>query len=285
MMQVMVYGAPLVIVGVFIWIVGEVLWKGVPQLSWEFLSELPADSGRSGGILSILISTVLILLVSLGMALPLGLASGIWLAEFAPQRHKLASSLSLLVDVLAGVPSIVFGLFGYAFFCLYLEFGYSILAGGLTLACMILPFFIKSAMSGLQSLPIEWRQAGAALGMSRVSQIWHVFLPHAVPMLFSGFMLAVGRAAGETAALLFTSGYVTRMPSDLMDPGRALTVHVYEMSMNVTGGESAAYGSATILLGTILLVHILATHIERRFTPLGIHSSSELAKTANPTAE
>jgi|TARA_R110000782_G_scaffold34918_1_gene83415 phosphate transport system permease protein len=242
----------------FAWLLGDILIKGVPAISWEFLSQAPSRAGRQGGIWPILVSTVLILSVAICVALPLGLCSAIWLAEFTRRDGPLGRRIGLALDILAGVPSIVIGLFGYAFFSGFLGLGFSILSGGLTLACMMLPILVRTAESGLTAVPDEWRHAAAALGMRRGSVLWHVLLPAAAPAITAGLLLAVGRATAETAALIFTSGYVDRMPESLSDSGRALAVHIYDLSMNVTGGDQAAYGSALVLVTLIIVINLLA---------------------------
>lgn len=243
---------------VFLWLMADVVIQGGATISWTFLTEEPYRSGREGGIFPIIVSTLLILAVSIAVVLPLGLGSAIWLSEFASQGTKSAGWSRLLLDVLAGVPSIVFGLFGYAFFCRFLDLGFSILSGGLTLACMMLPILIRTAEVGLAAVPDDWRRGGAALGMSRVTLLRHVLLPYASPAITAGLLLAIGRATAETAALIFTSGYVDRMPESLHDSGRALSVHIYDLSMNVMGGDKAAYGSALVLIALIICINLTA---------------------------
>jgi phosphate transport system permease protein len=241
----------------FLWIIIDLLIRGAPSLSIEFFTSEPIRSGREGGIYPIIISTLLILMVSIVVTLPLGLASAIWLAEFIQKESQWAANSRLLLDVLAGVPSIVYGLFGYAFFSIFLNLGFSILSGGLTLACMMLPILIRTATQGLMAVSDDWRQASAALGMSKFSVLWHVLLPYAAPAITTGILLAIGRATAETAALIFTSGYVDRMPESLHDSGRALAVHIYDLSMNVMGGDKAAYGSALVLIIFIITINLL----------------------------
>ncbi|WP_417316166.1 phosphate ABC transporter permease PstA [Cycloclasticus pugetii] len=243
---------------VFGWLLVDILIKGLPIISWEFLSEAPSRAGRDGGIWPILVSTLLILVVAIAVAMPLGLCSAIWLAEFTRLDGPFGRRLGLTLDILAGVPSIVIGLFGYAFFSGFLGLGFSILSGGLTLACMMLPILVRTAESGLTAVPDEWRHAAAALGMRRASVLWHVLLPAAAPAITAGALLAIGRATAETAALIFTSGYVDRMPESLGDSGRALAVHIYDLSMNVAGGDRAAYGSALVLVCLIVIINLLA---------------------------
>ena len=171
------------------------------------------------------------------------------------------------LDVLAGVPSIVFGLFGNAFFCKTLGLGFSILSGGLTLACMVLPILIRSTEEGFRAVPANYRLSAAALGLSRTTTLIHLLLPAAVPGLIVGLVLGVGRAIAETAALIFTSGYVDRMPESLLDSGRALSIHIFDLSMNVSGGDANAYGSALVLVVLLLLINGTASWL----ATVGLH--------------
>lgn len=253
------------VAAVLLWILGDMVWQGVQHLSWEFLTEEPARFGRAGGIAPILVSTLLILLVAILVSVPLGLGTSVWLAEYSRKGGRTAAGIRLSLDVLAGVPSIVFGLFGNAFFCRFLGMDSSILAGGLTLACMILPIFIRTCELGLAAVNNDWRLAAAGLGMSRISVIWHVLIPAAAPAIVAGMMLGIGRATAETAALIFTSGYVDRMPESLLDSGRALSVHIYDLTMNVSGGDAAAYASALVLVVLIVLINTLAVALSDRW--------------------
>ncbi|MEM1294469.1 MAG: phosphate ABC transporter permease PstA [Verrucomicrobiota bacterium] len=253
------------VMAVFIWLILSIVRNGLASLSWEFLTAKPSNQGRSGGIGPILVSTSLILLVCMGVSLPIGLGSAILLAEFTPASQWYGRLVRRSLDVLAGIPSIVFGLFGTVFFCQVLGMGYSILAGGLTLACMVLPILIRTSEEGLNSVPQEYRLAAASLGISRTSSLIHLLLPAAIPGLLVGFILGLGRAIAETAALLFTSGYVDRMPESLLDSGRSLTVHIYDLAMNVSGGNQNAYGSALVLLLLLLIINGSASWVANRF--------------------
>lgn len=265
-----VWLAVCLVAGAFLCILFDLLREGAAGLSWTFLSALPADAGRAGGIASVLVSTLWILAVSISIALPLGLGTAMWLAEFTSVDGVYGRLVRRSLDVLAGVPSIVFGLFGNAFFCVYLGMGYSILAGGLTLSCMVLPLLIRSTEEGFRAVPPEYRLAAAALGVSRAHILYKVLLPAAVPGLAVGLVLGIGRALAETAALLFTSGYVARMPGSLLDSGRSLSIHIYDLSMNVPGGEANAYTSALVLVLLLLLVNYAASWASHRFLHHGI---------------
>ncbi len=263
----LVWVATALVVGMFLWLLGDLLFHGFNRLSLAFLTDAPQNSGREGGIGSILVSTLLILGVALLATLPLGLGTAVYLSEFSANKAggKTTRLIRMSLNMLAGVPSIVFGLFGNALFCIWLGMGFSIWSGGLTLACMMLPLFISTTEAGLSAVPDEWRQGAAALGLSHASALWHVLLPAAAPAITAGLMLSIGRALAETAALIFTSGYVDRMPESLSDSGRALSVHIYDMSMNVTGGDETAYGSALVLIAMLVLISSIAVSLTNRF--------------------
>jgi phosphate transport system permease protein len=244
---------------VFCWILGDIVWHGVGHISWEFLTTEPRNAGREGGIAPILISTCLILGVCMAVSLPLGVGTAVLLAEFTATESVFGRLVRRSLDVLAGVPSIVFGLFGNAFFSIHLGLGFSILSGGLTLACMVLPILIRSTEAGFRSVPADYRLGAAALGLSRTTTLWKLLLPAATPGLVVGLVLGIGRAIAETAALIFTSGYVDRMPESLLDSGRSLSIHIFDLSMNVAGGDANAYASALVLLILLLLVNGIAT--------------------------
>ncbi|MBD2564797.1 phosphate ABC transporter permease PstA [Nostoc sp. UIC 10607] len=253
----------LFVTAVFCWILGDIVWHGMGQLSWEFLTTEPRNAGREGGIAPILISTCLILGVCMAVSLPLGISTAVLLAEFTTTESVFGRLVRRSLDVLAGVPSIVFGLFGNAFFSIKLGLGFSILSGGLTLACMVLPILIRSAEAGFRAVPADYRLGAAALGLSRTTTLWKLLLPAATPGLVVGLVLGIGRAIAETAALIFTSGYVDRMPESLLDSGRSLSIHIFDLSMNVAGGDANAYASALVLLILLLLVNGIATWTAR----------------------
>lgn len=264
-MTFVVWGAAALVAAMLFALLGDLVWHGARQLSWDFLFSAPESAGRAGGIAPILVSTALILVVALAAVIPLGLATAILLSEFAPRDSSLARGINFSLDILAGVPSIVFGLFGNAFFCVYLGMGFSILSGGLTLACMILPIFIRAATAGLSSVPEEWRRGALALGLSRQAALRHLLLPGAAPALGVGLILGCGRALAETAALVFTSGYVDRMPSSLSDSGRALAVHIYDLSMNVTGGDKNAYATSLVLIMLLIVINSTSSWVMEKF--------------------
>ncbi|WP_413935901.1 phosphate ABC transporter permease PstA [Nitrospira sp. BLG_1] len=264
---VLVWGAAAVVTATFCWLLGDILWHGLSRLSWTFLTAPPENAGRRGGIGPILVSTFLILGVCLAVSLPIGVGTAVLLAEFTSDQGLFGRMTRRSLDVLAGVPSIVFGLFGNAFFCKTLGLGFSILSGGLTLACMVLPILIRSTEEGFRAVPANYRLSAAALGLSRTTTLLHLLLPAAVPGLIVGLVLGVGRAIAETAALIFTSGYVDRMPESLLDSGRALSIHIFDLSVNVSGGDANAYGSALVLVVLLLLINSTASWL----ATVGLH--------------
>lgn len=252
-----------VVLGTLGWILFEIVGQGISQLSWTFLTAEVEDAGRAGGIGPVILSTTLILLVTLAIALPLSLATAIALTEKPDQNTKFSRTIRHSLDILAGVPSIVFGLFGNAFFAIVLGLGYSILTGGLTLACMILPLLIRATEQSILAVPNDYRYAAACLGLGRTATLFRVVLPAAMPGLVAGIVLSVGRALAETAALIFTAGYASRAPESLMDSGRSLSVHVYDLAMNVPGGSSRAYASACVLILLLLMVNTITSLLSR----------------------
>ncbi|MEM7227203.1 MAG: phosphate ABC transporter permease PstA [Planctomycetota bacterium] len=265
MVMLACWASAAVVTAMFIWIVGDVARRGISHMSWSFLTTLPQDAGRSGGIAPMIVSTLLILAVCMVVSIPIGVGSAVFLSEFTRSGGLFGRFVRRSLDVLAGVPSIVFGLFGNAFFCIYLDMGFSILSGGLTLACMVLPILIRSTEEGFRSVPESYRQGATAVGLSRSAALWHILLPAAMPGLVVGLVLGIGRALAETAALLFTSGYVDRMPTSLSDSGRAMSVHIYDLAMNVTGGDPNAAATALVLIVALLMINTIASWTAERW--------------------
>jgi len=252
-------------VGALFWIIADLLQLGLPQISIGFLTGEVTESGRSGGIGPILVSTALILLSALVVAVPLGVGCALWFSEMIPEENRGGQLLTASIDLLASVPSIVFGLFGMVFFCQVLGLGFSILSGGLTLGCMILPIMIRTTISAMRAIPCELRPAAAALGLTQTTTLGKVLLPRAVPGILVGITIGVARALSETAALIFTSGYATRWPGSLSDSGRAVSVHIYDLAMNIPNGSARASASALVLLLLILTINLAASFFSDRW--------------------
>lgn len=259
----------IIVSGFFVWLVGDVVIQGMPGLNFEFLTGQPEDFGTEGGILPMIVSTMLVLIVALAVAVPLSIATALYLSEFSR-----GSWTSFVVErgliILASVPSIVFGLVGYAVFCIYLKMGYSILSGGLTVACMILPIMIRALQAGLKTVPDDYRQASAALAMSKTTTVIKILLPSAAPGLIVGLVLGIGRVLAETAALLYTSGSIDKTPGSLFDSGRTLSIHIYKLSQTISAGEPNAYATALVLLIMLLSINLIAITITDRLLKGGV---------------
>jgi len=250
-----------------------ILWKGAPAITWEFLTAHPEDSGAAGGIFPAIVGTFYLVTGTLVVALPLGMACAVFLSEYAIQG-PFTKITRLAIATLAGIPSIVFGLFGLALFVIFFGFGASILAGSLTLACMVLPTIIVASEEALRAVPRSLREGSLALGATQWYTIRHNVLPYAVPGMITGSILALGRAAGETAPILFTVAafFLPRMPQSVYDQVMALPYHLYILATqhpDAAGVEARKFGTALILLFLVLFVSTIAIlyryHFRKKF--------------------
>ena len=244
--------------------------KGLPAINWQFLTAMPRMGMRAGGIFPAIMGTLYLVAGTILVALPLGVLAAIYLVEYA-RRNFLTRMIEVAIVNLAGVPSIVYGLFGMGLFVIYLKMGVSIIAGALTLAIMILPVIITSAKEALQSVPRSFREASLALGVSKWETIRCVVLPNALPGILTGTILGISRAAGETAPILFTVAafYLPRLPKSIFDQCMALPYHLYVLSTQVPNVKPALqYGTALVLVGMVFLLNLVAilvrAHIRSR---------------------
>ncbi|RJP27912.1 MAG: phosphate ABC transporter permease PstA [Candidatus Omnitrophota bacterium] len=248
-------------------IVFAIIKKGIPAISWEFLTEMPRQGMRAGGIFPAIIGTFYLVSGAILFALPIGLLSAIYLSEYA-KDNLLTRIIKLAIVNLAGVPSVVYGLFGLALFVIFLKFGASILSGSLTLGIMILPIIITSSREALESVPYSFREASWSLGASKWQTIRYVVLPNAIPGILTGTILGLGRAAGETAPILFTVAafYLPRLPKSIFDQAMALPYHLYVISTQVPNvDEKIRYGTALVLLSLVLFMNLIAIVIRYHF--------------------
>ncbi len=256
----------LVTVAPIVLIVGYMLWLGVPGLSWEFLSAVPHDGMRAGGIWPAIVGTLYLTLGTALIAVPLGIAAAIYLAEYA-KDNQLTRTIRLAIINLAGIPSVVYGLFGLGLFVLFLRFGTSILAGCLTLSIMTLPVIISTAEEALRAVPQSFRVVSISLGGTKWQTIRRVVLPQALPGILTGVILGLERAAGETAPILFTAAafFLPRLPRSVFDATMALPYHLFVISTQVPGMPlRLQYGTALVLLGFVLSMNLIATLIRAR---------------------
>jgi phosphate transport system permease protein len=249
----------------FLFLIYDIVVIGVQNLSLTFLTGEVLNSGREGGIGPIIVSTLLILFVSLIASIPIGMMTAIFLSIIKTRYVAVYNSIGHILNILASIPSVVFGLFGNILFCQVLGMGFSILSGGLTLSCMVLPIFIKSSVDAISCVSREAKLSGYALGLSDMNIYRKIILPEALNGIMAGLILGIGRSLAETAALIFTSGYVDRMPESLMDSGRSLSIHIYDLSMNVSGADHHAYSSALILIILIFLSIQISWWVANRY--------------------
>ena len=241
---------------ILIFIIVNISIKGLPQVTPTFLLQDPVDMGRHGGIFSTIVATVYVTVLAILLASPLGVGSAIYLTEYT-REGWVTRIIRFGAECLAGVPSIILGLFGFVLFVMKLGFGWSILSGGLTLAIMVLPIIIRTSEEAIKAVPQEYRQVCYSLGLGKWQTITRIVLPSALPGISTGIMLSVGRSLGETAVLLFTAGAALRTPTSLFDSGRTMAVHFYILAREGISMPNA-YGTAAILMISILLINIVA---------------------------
>ena len=264
-----IYLAAALTVCILVGIIGYILVKGVPHISWSFLSTSfsALDEGRNG-ILPMIINTLYIVVITLLIVTPIGIASAIYLTQYARQG-KLVKTIRFTTEVLSGVPSIVFGLFGYTVFCVMMGMGYSILAGCLTMTICILPTIVRTTEESLLAVPESYKEGALALGAGKTRVVLGMVLPCAMPGILTAVILGMGRIVGESAALLFTSGIATNMPdgvlSHVMSSGRTLTLHLYQTATEATDPAAfqIAYATAAVLLILVFILNRLVGLLSR----------------------
>jgi phosphate transport system permease protein len=243
-----------------------ILVQGVPAISWEFLSGFPRDGMRAGGILPAIVGTLYLTIGTAVFSVPLGIAAAIYLAEYAPD-NSLTRLIRIAIINLAGIPSVVYGLFGLGLFVLFLKFGTSILAASLTLSIMTLPVIISTAEEALRAVPQAFRTVSISLGGTRWQGIQRIILPQALPGILTGVILGLERAAGETAPILFTGAafFLPRLPGSPFDATMALPYHLFVISTQVPDmPPQIQYGTALVLLAFVLGMNLIATTIRSR---------------------
>ncbi|MDR1604477.1 MAG: phosphate ABC transporter permease PstA [Gracilibacteraceae bacterium] len=255
------WAAALLSAGVLLYLIGFILSRGLPYLKPSLFSLRYNSTNVS--LLPALISTVYMTLLSLALALPLGIGAAIYLAEYARRGHRGVLLIRLAAETLAGIPSIVYGLFGMLFFVTWLGWGYSLLAGACTLAVMILPLLLRASEEALLAVPDAYREGALALGAGKLRTVWRIVLPAAVPGVLAGVILAVGRVVGETAALIYTAGTVARIPVDVFSSARTLSVHMYALSREGLH-TNEAYATAVVLLAAVTGLNALAASVAGR---------------------
>ena len=253
--------AALLTVLTLVFIVGYILIKGIPNLTPE-LFQLEYNS-ENVSMFPAIINTICMTVLSLLIAGPLGILAAVYLVEYAKKGNKLVSLVRVTAETLTGIPSIVYGLFGMLFFVTTLHWGYSMLAGAFTLAIMVLPVIMRTTEEALLSVPDTFREASFGLGAGRLRTIFVVILPSAVPGIFSGVILSIGRIVGETAALMYTAGTVAELPKSVMSSTRTLSVHMYSLASEGLYVDQA-YATAVVLLLIVLIINWISGRIARK---------------------
>lgn len=258
-----VYAGAGICIAVLIGILIYILAKGVPNLTPELFSLQYTSENAS--VVPALLNTLVVVALSLAIAVPLGIFSAIYLVEYAKKGNRFVKVVRVTAETLAGIPSIVYGLFGYLLFVTTLGFGYSLLAGALTLSIMILPVILRTTEEALQSVPDLYREGSFGLGAGKLRTVFRIVLPSAAPGILAGVILAVGRLVGETAALIFTAGTVAQSPDSLLGSGRTLAVHLYAL-WNEGLATEKAYATAVILLVLVAGINTLSSVIASKWT-------------------
>ncbi|HEX2695258.1 MAG TPA: phosphate ABC transporter permease PstA [Acidobacteriota bacterium] len=248
---------------ILLFIIVFILRKGIPVIDLSFLFRNPVDMGRSGGIFSTVVGTIVLTGVAVLIATPLGVGTAIFLTEYT-WENRVTRIIRFGADCLAGIPSIIFGLFGFILFVTKLRFGWSILSGGLTLAFMILPTLIRTSEEAIRSVPAAYRQASFSLGATRWQMVTRVVLPAALPGIVTGIILSVGRSIGETAAVIFTAGSALHIPTSVFSSSRTMAVHFYILAREGISMPNA-YGTAAVLVIAILVINVITYHLMERF--------------------
>lgn len=274
LLRILVWGAAAITLGVLILLIGYILILGIPNLkpdlfAWEYntdnVSMMPA-----------VINTIAMTFMALLVAVPIGVFSAIYLVEYARRGNKLVGIVRMTTETLSGIPSIVYGLFGYLMFGVALHWGYSMMSGALTLAIMVLPSIMRTTEEALKAVPDSYREGSFGLGAGKLRTVFVMILPSAVPGILAGVILAIGRITGETAALIYTAGTVAGIPSarlggvpvyDMMSSGRTLAIHMYAL-LNEGLYMEEAYATAVVLLAMVLLINALSGMVARKFTKL-----------------
>lgn len=262
-LMVFVMLAAFITFAALLFLLGYIFVKGFAHLTpslfaWEYTSE-------NASMMPSIINTLVITFLALIIAVPLGIFSAIYLVEYAKRGNKFVSLIRLTTETLSGIPSIVYGLFGALFFVTALKWGYSLLAGALTLAIMILPLIMRTTEEALKSVPDMYREGSFGLGAGKLRTVFHIVLPTAIPGILAGIILSVGRIVGETAALIYTAGAVAQIPSNIMGSGSTLAVHMYNLSREGLY-MNQAYAVSVVLIILVLIINFGSSALAKKLT-------------------
>jgi phosphate transport system permease protein len=254
-------------IGVLVFIIAYILAHGLPYVTGAFLTQAPRHMGREGGVFPMIIGTLMVTALAVLIAAPVGVITAVYLTEYT-RESKLTAIIRFGADCLAGIPSIIFGLFGFVFFCQTLGLGFSILSGALTVAVMVLPTIIRTAEEAIRAVPYAFREVSYGLGSTRWQMVTRVVLRSALPGIGTGVVLSIGRSISETAAVMLTAGASLRVPHTIFDSSRTLALHFYILSREGLSMTNA-YATAAVLIVSILCINLLAYWLMRRFVAKG----------------
>ncbi|WIV11360.1 phosphate ABC transporter permease PstA [Proteiniborus sp. MB09-C3] len=246
---------------ILLFLIGYMLIKGVPHISLDLFSWKYTTENVS--LMPAIINTIIMVVLSLLIAVPLGIFSAIYLIEYAKRGNRITRIVRLTTETLSGIPSIVYGLFGLLFFVTTLGWGFSLLAGAFTLAIMILPLIMRTTEEALKAVPDSFREGSYGLGAGKLRTVFRIVLPSALPGILAGIILAIGRIVGETAALMYTAGTVAEIPSNLLSSGRTLAIHMYALSSEGLHTDKA-YATAVVLLIIVLFINWLSAYVAKK---------------------
>jgi phosphate transport system permease protein len=262
-MSCVFWASGLITIIILLVIIGYVLFKGLPMVNLEFIFADPIDSGRSGGIFPFIMSSIYVTLIAILVATPLGVGAAVYLSEYAGENF-LVKLIRFGSELLTSIPSIIFGLFGLAFFVIYLKLGWSVLSGGLTLALMALPTILSASEVTLESINKSYAEGSLALGATKWQTIYKVVLPAALPGITTGVILGMGRAIAEAAAVLYTVGAAIMIPTSVMDAARPLPLHLYILATEGLSMDNA-WGTAAVLVIMILIITVVTNTLVDRY--------------------
>jgi phosphate transport system permease protein len=261
--KILIWTAALSIIAVLMFIIIYILARGLPVINWQFLTEVPRNMGREGGIASAIVGTFLVTALAIVIVIPFGIGTAFYLAEYT-KESIITRIIRFSAESLAGIPSIVYGLFGFIFFVIILNLGWSILSGGFTLAFMILPTVIRTSEEAIRAVPKIYREVSFSLGATKWQTISRVVFPSALMGIVNGVILAVGRCVAETAAVMLTAGAAWRMPTSVFSSVRTMAIHFYILATEGISLENA-FGTAALLIIFILLINVVANTLVNRF--------------------
>jgi phosphate transport system permease protein len=258
-LKILIWFFSFITIGIVASILTYIVINGIGYINWEFVSTINKPFDNLNGILPMIVSTLYIILLTVAISTPIGICSAIYLVEYS-KPGRLLSIIRFTTETLAGIPSIIYGLFGLLFFNTIMKLGYSLLSGALTLSIMVLPTIIRTTEEALKAVPVSYKEGSLALGATKLRTISKVILPCAIPGILTAVILSIGRIVGETAALIFTSGMVPEIPRSILNSGRTLALHLYYLASTGTSFEQA-FATATILILIVVIINLLASSI------------------------